>query len=99
MLSLPFSLLAQDRYIIIPEAKAQELKQYKVTWHWGVDPVQIKSGEWIISEHCYKLIKELFIDKITTLETAQKAAYFRQEVNKYPIREVLKTEFREIVIQ
>ena len=79
LLILPLNLLAQNRYIIIPEAI--ELKQYKITWHWGVDPVQIKSGEWIISEYCYKLIKELFIDKITTLEIAQKAAYFRQEVN------------------
>ncbi len=91
ILSLSTGLFAQ-RFIIIPESTAKELKQFKVTWYWGIDPVQIKSGEWILSEESYK-IAEQFIDK--PLVIAEKAAYFRQTVDEYPIRVLRKEDFKE----
>ncbi len=91
ILSLPFSLMAQN-YYVISDTTATNLKQYKITWFYGVDPVQLKSGEWILSEECYK-IAEQFIDKPIVI--AEKAAYFRQTVNEYPIRVLRKEDFKE----
>ena len=54
----PLSLFAQDRYIEIPEADAQALKQYKINWHTGIDPVQIKDGTWVLPEKAIHLTPE-----------------------------------------
>ena len=48
LLSIPVSLMAQEKYIIIPEKDAPALKQYKINWHTGIDPVQIKDGTWVL---------------------------------------------------
>ena len=93
ILSLPFSLLAQN-YYVLHDTTAANLKQYKITWFYGVDPVQLKSGEWIISEQSYKDIREKFIDKPVKLQTAQKAAYVRQTVKLYPVRKILPSEWK-----
>lgn len=93
LLSLPFSLMAQN-YYVLHDTTAAKLKQYKITWFYGVDPVQLKSGEWVISEHSYKDIRAKFIDAPTKLATAQKAAYVRQTVKLYPMRKVLPTEWK-----
>ena len=57
-LSLCGVLSAQDRYIEIPEADAPALKQYKINWHTGIDPVQIKDGTWVLPEKVLPLIPE-----------------------------------------
>ncbi len=98
ILSLPFSLLAQN-YYVLHDTTAANLKQYKITWFYGVDPVQLKSGEWIISEQSYKDIREKFIDKPVKLQTAQKAAYVRQTVKLYPIRKILLSEWKASEIE
>ncbi|OFY64768.1 MAG: hypothetical protein A2Y71_06260 [Bacteroidetes bacterium RBG_13_42_15] len=86
---------AQEKYIIIPEAQAKAWKQYKITSWWGVDPVQIKSNEWIVSEQCYKLLKTQFVDnEKTALDTKVRADSMRTELVKYPVRIVDKTEFK-----
>ncbi len=93
LLSLPFSLMAQN-YYVLHDTTAANLKQYKITWFYGVDPVQLKSGEWVISEQSYKDIREKFIDEPVKLETAQKAAYVRQTVKLYPVRKILPSEWK-----
>ncbi len=93
LFSLPFSLVTQN-YYVISDTTATNLKQYKITWFYGVDPVQLKSGEWVISEQSYKDIREKFIDKPVKLETAQKAAYVRQTVKLYPMQKILPVEWK-----
>ncbi len=93
LLSLPFSLMAQN-YYVISDTTAKNLKQYKITWFYGVDPVQLESGEWVISEQSYKDIRAKFIDEPVKLETAQKTAYVRQTVKLYPMRKVLPSEWK-----
>ena len=94
ILSLPFSLMAQN-YYVISDTTAANLKQYKITWFYGVDPVQLESGEWVISEQSYKDIKEKFVDDLDTkLATFEKAAFVRQTVKDYPLRKVLPIEWK-----
>ncbi len=93
ILSLPFSLMAQN-YYVIHDTTAAKLKQYKITWFYGVAPVQLKSGEWVISEQSYKDIREKFIDEPVKLQTAQKAAYVRQTVKLHPVRKILPSEWK-----
>jgi hypothetical protein len=85
---------AQERYYILPEKDtlAVYYKQYKVTWWWGIDPVQLKSGEWVISEECYKVLQSQFIDK---KQAVQISTDLRTNIAKYPVRTVNKTEFKE----
>ncbi len=98
LLSLPFSLVAQN-YYVLHDTTAANLKQYKITWFYGIDPVQLKSGEWVISEQSYKDIREKFIDAPIELRTAQKAAYVRQTVKLYPMRKVLPSEWKASEIE
>ena len=93
LLILPFSLMAQN-YYVISDTTAANLKQYKITWFYGVDPVQLESGEWVILEQSYKDIREKFIDEPVKLEIAQKAAYVRQTVKLYPVRKILPSEWK-----
>ena len=87
---------AQEKYYIIPEAQAKEWKQYRITWYWGIDPVQIKSGEWIVSEDCYKLLKTDFIDDAKQVSSVKvKADSVRIELVKYELRAVDKIVFKE----
>ena len=55
---IPAGLFAQDRYITILEKDAPALKQYKINWHTGIDPVQIKDGSWVLPEIVLPLIPE-----------------------------------------
>jgi len=56
LLLMPLSLFAQDRYVVISEKDAPALKQYKINWHTGIDPVKIKTGEWVLPEKVIALI-------------------------------------------
>jgi len=58
LILLPAGLFAQDRYITILEKDAPALKQYKINWHTGIDPVQIKDGSWVLPEIVLPLIPE-----------------------------------------
>lgn len=63
---LPFSLFAQDRFIEIPEKDAPALKQYKINWHTGIDPVKTKAGTWVLPEKVIDLIpKNILISDAT----------------------------------
>ena len=57
-LSISGVLCAQDRYIEIPEKDVPALKQYKINWHTGIYPVQIKDGTWVLPEKVIDLIPE-----------------------------------------
>jgi len=85
---------AQDRYCIIPEAKAKEWKQYKICWHYGIDPVQIKSGEWVLDEKCYYDMTSRFCEyKLATTDSKLRADSVRIELEKYPARVITKDEW------
>ena len=86
---------AQEKFIIVPDAQAKEWKQYKITNWCGIDPVQIKTGEWIVSEQCYKLLKTQFVDDAKQpIDVMIKADSMRTELVKYPVRIIEKTEFK-----
>jgi hypothetical protein len=90
---------AQERFIIIPESQAKAWYQHKITSWWGIDPVQIKTGEWIVSEQCYKLLKTQFIDDAKQVSSVKiKADSMRTELVKYPIRiaEIMEFKTEEI---
>jgi hypothetical protein len=86
---------AQEKFYVIPETQAKAWKQYKITPYWGIDPVQIKSNEWIVSEQCYKLLKTQFVDDAKQpIDVMIKADSMRIELVKYPIKVIEITEFK-----
>ena len=84
---------AQERYYVLPEKDTLVVyyKQYKITWYAGIDPVQLKSGEWVLSEKSYKALKTEFIDTKKQVTVAQQV---RDNMSKYPIRVIRQDEWK-----
>lgn len=84
-----------QRYYVVPEDWAKAHKQYRITDWWGIDPVQIKSGEWVISEECYYLMTTKFIEsKQFANDVKIRADSVRVELEKYPARVITKDEWK-----
>ena len=84
-----------ERFCIIPEAKAKQWKQYKICWHYGIDPVQIKSGEWVLDENCYYDMTNRFCENNLAAEDSKiRADSVRTELEKYPARVITKDEWK-----
>lgn len=56
LLSIPSILFSQDGYIEIPAKDSLTLKQYKIYWHTGIDPVKTKDGRWVLPERCAYIV-------------------------------------------
>jgi len=97
ILSLPLSLFAQDRYIEIPAEDAPALKQYKINWHTGIDPVQIKDGTWVLPIEVLPLIP----GNIKILDVAEKEITpdLREYLISKPTKVLLITDFKETEIE
>lgn len=50
LILLPIELFSQQNYCIIFSKDSTILKQYKINWHRGIDPVKTVSGDWVIPE-------------------------------------------------
>jgi hypothetical protein len=90
-----WQLSSAQRYYVISEAQAKEWKQYRITWFFGIDPVQLKDGSWVISEKCYYEMTNRFVES-KTFSTGVKlrADSVRIELEKYPARIVRKDEWK-----
>ena len=86
---------AQERFYVISSTQAKVWYQYKITAWYGIDPVQLKTGEWIISEKCYYEMTTEFINKDRTVDIKLRADSVMVILEKYPARKVLTTEFKE----
>ena len=93
LLSIPAGLFAQDRYITIPEKDAPALKQYKINWHTGIDPVKIKDGTWVLPEKVIPLIPS----GIKILDAKKKiiATDLKEYLINKPVTILTKTAFKE----
>ncbi|HUV83656.1 MAG TPA: hypothetical protein VMV77_12760 [Bacteroidales bacterium] len=38
------------RWIVLTPEQAERYRQYKITPWWGIDPIQIKDGRWVLRE-------------------------------------------------
>jgi len=89
-----WQLSSAQRYYVISEVQAKEWKQYKICWHYGIDPVQIKSGEWVLDEKCYYDMTNRFCEnKLATIDSKLRADSVRIELEKYPARVITKDEW------
>ena len=85
---------AQDKYIKIADTRMAtvkdtiQLKQYLVTDWWGIDPVQLKDGTYVISEHAMKEMDRLF-------PKLQAAVRLKEMLKNETYQTVTKDEFRE----
>ena len=78
-------------YIIISEKDAIALKQFKVNWHSGIDPVQLKSLEWVLNLEAIDLIpKKIALSSLEKVVTTDLKTYLTDSVK----REVLLTDFK-----
>jgi len=92
-LSISGVLLGQDKYIEIPAKDAPALKQYKINWHTGIDPVQIKDGTWVLP---IKVI-DMIPSDIKILDVAEKEITpdLREYLISKPTKILLTTDFKE----
>jgi len=91
ILSLPLSLIGQE-YITIPTEDAPALKQYKINWHTGIDPVQIKDGTWVLNIEVIDLIPNSI--KIVDAMEKQITADLREYLISKPKRILRETDFK-----
>ena len=91
ILSLPLSLIGQE-YITIPTEDAPALKQYKINWHTGIDPVQIKDGTWVLPIEVLPLIPSNI--KISDAMEKQITADLREYLISKPKRILRETDFK-----
>ena len=93
---IPFGLFAQDRYITILAKDAPALKQYKINWHTGIDPIQIKDGSWILPEKVIPLIPS----GIKILDATEKIVTndLREYLISKPVTVLLNIAFKEAEI-
>ena len=92
-LSISGVLFAQDRYIEIPEADAPALKQYKINWHTGIDPVQIKDGTWVLNIEAVNLLPEKLV--ITDIAEKVITADLRVYLISIPTKVLTTVDFKE----
>ena len=97
LLSIPAGLFAQDRYITILAKDAPALKQYKINWHTGIDPIQIKDGSWVLPEKVIPLIPS----GIKILDAAEKIVVndLREYLISKPVTVLLNTSFKEAELE
>ena len=95
-LSISGLLLGQDRYIEISEKDAPALKQYKINWHTGIDPVQIKDGSWVLNESAAYLIPAKLAVKDLLDEKILIASDLREYLVSRKVVTLFKTDFIEI---
>ena len=93
---IPAGLFAQDRYITILAKDASALKQYKINWHTGIDPVQIKDGSWVLPEKVIPLVPS----GIKILDATEKTAItdLREYLISKSVTVLLNIAFKEAEI-
>ena len=95
ILSFSLSLSAQE-FITIPDKDVPALKQYKINWHTGIDPVQIKDGSWVLNIEVIDLIPS----NIRIEEDLKVVAYdLREYLISKPKTILLKTDFKEAELE
>jgi len=97
LLSIPAGLFAQDRYITILAKDAPALKQYKINWHTGIDPIQIKDGSWVLPEKVIPLIP--FGIKILDATEKIVTTDLREYLISKPVTVLLNTAFKEAELE
>ena len=95
ILSFSLSLEAQE-FITIPDKDAPALKQYKINWHTGIDPVQIKDGSWILPIEVIDLVPSNI--KVVDIAEKQITSDLREYLISKPVTVLLKTDFKEAEI-
>lgn len=96
LILLPLSLAAQ-KMAIIPDGQQKPFQKVLLSWHDGIDCVQIKSGEWIISESDYKRLPEtLTVTKteVVDLKAVEVVYNIKTELSKLPVKILLPTDFK-----
>ncbi|KKL79142.1 hypothetical protein LCGC14_2017790 [marine sediment metagenome] len=96
ILSISLPSVAQE-YITIPDKDAAALKQYKVNWHTGIDPVQIKDSSWVLPIEVIDLIPS----DIRILDANEKivANDLREYLISKPKRTLTKAAFIEATLE
>jgi len=94
---IPAGLFAQDRYIEIFTKDSTALKQYKINWHTGIDPVKIKDGTWVLPEKVIPLIPS----GIKVLDATEKIVIndLREYLISKPVTVLLNTSFKEAELE
>ena len=92
---IPAGLFAQDRYIEIFTKDSTALKQYKINWHTGIDPVKTKAGTWVLPEKVIPLIPS----GIRVADPADEKILVASDLREYLVSRkvvtLLKTDFIE----
>ena len=92
---IPAGLFAQDRYIEIFAKDAPALKQYKINWHTGIDPVKIKDGTWVLPEKVIPLIPS----GIRVADPADEKILVTNDLREYLIERKVVTLTKEDFIE
>ena len=92
ILSFSLSLTGQE-FIEIPSKDAPALKQYKINWHTGIDPVQIKDGSWVLNIEVIDLMPSNI--KIVDVNEKQITSDLREYLISKPKSILLETDFKE----
>jgi len=58
-------MFTKMRYLVIPGIEAINFKQVRLVWWWGIDPVEIADGTFILNEDCYNLIENFPVRTVT----------------------------------
>ena len=83
-------------WIIIPKADVSLYRKKKITWFYGIDPVELKDGnfalpERVINDHVYGMKRFPVKNRVVILPNSLSSTYDK-ELEKYPIEE--KPEFK-----
>jgi hypothetical protein len=72
---------AQDRYVILDKKQADTLKQYQVTHWWGIDPVELKDGTFVLNEKAIKELDKIEFRELSSTRSLKQAMEKKQFVS------------------
>ena len=97
-LFLPVTLIAQ-KFVIIPDGQEKPFQKVLLTWHDGIDAVQVKDLTWVIAESDYKRLPvTLTVTKteIVDLKSTEVVYNIKTELNKLPVKILVPTDFKVV---
>jgi len=77
-------------WIVLTIEQAAKYKQYLITPWWGIDPIQIKDGRWVLREDQIKEVEDLTVAKDIELTKFDTEMDIIEELKAIPIKDIVE---------
>ena len=74
-------------WIILTKEQAKLYEKMKLTWYWGIDPVKIKNGDFILPERVINCMKIFSIEQREIILSDLSKSTIDEELEKLPTEE------------